>query len=195
MKNYYTQEELKNISDEELLELSCFGGNDSTYYYSNIKNVAKTGEEYSITFKDSSTIYTQNEKKYNEIVKNKARYDLLSKSLAVVEADNDRMDSFLEKVQTSVDEKLKVMLDKVLITQDIIKENVDNITANNINFIKESNKESSDIISKISKSVDIQSKEWSTKLLELKDFDVNSYNLKMKKLEKIIDSFSELLEE
>jgi len=210
MKNFYTKEELKNISDDELLELTTFGRGDNIYYYSNLADVSfeeySSEKEYSFKLKDGSSIYTRDYNIYNSVITGKARFDLLTKSLEDNKSDEDKMNKFLENITSMVSDRVTNMEQRNDKSKDIIEDNIKNMTKNATNNIEKfvdmgtkivsglsSNNQS--VIDLMTSKIEEVSTKWDGKVDELKMFDIEAYNIKMKKVEAIIKAFDKLLED
>ena len=177
MKMFYTVKELQELSGEEILELSSFEGEGTTYYYSEIEKInSESDEEYSITFRGGEEIFTRNPKLIKKIRINKARFDLMAKSLEQVQKEKDDHKEFYENIKSDISEEMQ---------------NVHNIIqTNRTNFnimIKNVQKTLEEKIASSTNKMD-------TKVKELNAIDIDKFNTLMQKVDLITEAFSELLE-
>lgn len=181
MKLYYSKSDLKKITEKELLELTTFG-EDNAYFYSDLDKIQKEDGEFSFLFKDKTVIYTQSEETYKEIILGKSRFEMLSISLKENEDAENKANEFREEMRTVVTNQMTEVHKtlKVLNTNIVIS--------------------TQDLESRVQKSVkdndskmDSLVREWKDKIERLEEFDTKSYNIKMVKLDKIIEAFDELL--
>jgi len=212
MKNFYTQGELKKLSNEELMELTTFGGDENMFYYSDLDKVQASTDssdgtpEYSFHFTDEKVIYTKDVETFNEVKLGKARYDMLSKSLEAHKSDEEMMQNFFERVTGMVQDKVQEMTEVNQGVQSNIDKNVKNMCSNATNEIQtlaqvavetvkglDANNQA--VIDLMNKQIEKVTKKWGSKVDELKAFDIEAYNIKMKKVEDIILAFDKLLED
>lgn len=211
MKNFYTQAELKDISNEEMLELTTFGGEEKVFYYSDLDKVqskiTNDGEaEYSFHFRDDNVIFTKDIETFEEVSVGKARFDMLSKSLEAHKSDEEMMKNFYENVTMMVQNKVQEMTEVNQSTQENIRQNVQNMTTNatseiqdfvqaGVETVKGLDSNNQSVIDLMNKQIEKVTKKWNGKVDELKAFDIEAYNIKMRKVEEIIKAFDKLLED
>ena len=122
------------------------------------------------------------------------------------QADEKTMAEFFEKVTLMVQDRTQEMKEVNQGVQENIRQNVENMTSNATNEIQtfvatgvdtikglDSNNQS--VIDLMTKKVKDTAKKWDGKVDELKAFDIEAYNIKMKKVEDIIKAFDKLLED
>jgi len=177
MKMFYTVKELQALSGEEILELSSFKGEGTTYYYSEIEKINnESDEEYSIVFRGGEEIFTKNKELIKEIRINKARFDLMTKSLEQVQKEKDTHKEFYDNVKSDISEEM----------QNVHK----TIQTNRTNFdimIKNVQKTLEEKITSSANKMD-------AKVKELNSIDIDKFNTLMQKVDLITEAFSELLE-
>ena len=183
MKMYYSKSDLKNITQEELLKLTTFGG-DNSYYYADLERVQSAGDEYSFHFKDNSVIYTQQKETFDEVKIGKARYNMLSKSLEENQDQERREQEFYVEMRSM----LSKQMESIAYTNNINVTNTDSL-------VKSVEKETKSLIKHIKLRLDETANMWEEQIELLSAFDVDAYNIKMAKVDKIINAFSELLED
>ena len=175
---FYTVKELQQLSGEEILELSSFEGEGTTYYYSEIEKINNESDgEYSITFRGGEEIFTKNPELIKEIRINKARFDLITKSLEQVQKEKDDYIEFYENVKSDIQEEM----------QNVHR----NIRTNRTNFdimIKNVQKTLEEKITSSTNKMDV-------KVKELNAIDIDKFNTLIQKVNLITEAFSELLEE
>lgn len=194
MQMFYTIQELKNLSSEELLDLASFGGSDSTYFYSEVFGFQIEEDSYSILFKNGSNIYTKEERTYDLVKKGKARYDFISKSLEETGNQNKREQLFYETVEKNLDAKLDLFSKSISNITNQLNKSINNLTKQNEQDIKDLKKNKNIQLDLLTKQLEKFSNAWISKINRLDDFDTNAYYIKMGQLDKIIEAFDVLLE-
>lgn len=184
MKMFYTKNELKDMGKDELLKLTTFGGGDNAYYYADLEKLQANGSEYSFHFKDKTVIYTQQKETYDEVKLGKARYQLLTKTLEDNQEQDKREQVFFEEIRTMVASQVQN-----LSTATTNLENNADIA------IKTIGEKTAGQMKAITKRLDAVAGKWDDKMDDLKVFDVDAFNVKMRKVDKIIDAFDKLLED
>ena len=184
MKMFYTQKELGKLTSEELLDLVSFDGGGTTYYYSNLEKVfTEDDEEYCISFKDDTEIFTKDTEVFEKVKAGKARYDLIGSMLVEKEQEDSKRDDFYSEMKGFISAELA---------------NIHAQTATNrTNFdlsVADSEKKNADMIKKIDSTLSSLAKKWDEKLKQVDDFSKVDFDAKMDKVQKITDAFSELLE-
>lgn len=176
MKMYYTVDELRNISKDELIELTTFGPNNE-YFYSELTSLLKEENEYSFIFKNGETIFTQSEDTYNNAKIGKMRYNLITQSSENVQKETKIREQFLKDTQDFVVSQINIFNTEMTKQSSVIVDNnksyLDNLKKETFNTIK-----------------NIEDTNNNLKQINIKDFED-----KMKKLDKIIDTFGELLKD
>lgn len=183
MKMYYTQAELAKLSPEKILELTTFGGGESVYYYSDLDKLQSHGTEFSFHFKDKSVIYTQQEDTYNEVKVGKARFDLLGKSIEGNKEQDEREKAFYAELMEMVGTQIQNLTNA---TQ--------NFETNADIAIKTVGEQTGGQMQQITTRLNTVAERWDEQMNALNTFDVKAYNVKMTKIDKIIDAFDKLLE-
>ena len=182
MKMFYTKSELKSLTGEELLELTTFGSDENSYFYSDLERIKKEDAEYSFHFKDGTTVFTQSEETFKEVKVGKARYELIYKSLEENKENKESQDEFYKNIVSMLSKQVKELHDSnktfALNSEIAIKANGTKLDSH---------------IDSMSQKLDATVVRWNDKIKLLEDFNTNTYNVKMKKLDKIIDAFSEIL--
>ena len=194
-KMFYTQNELKNITKEELLELTTFGGSTDTFYYVDVENVSIVDNEMCISFKNGEKVFTDSQETFDDVKLGKARYELLAKSLEANKEQDNRENVFYAKTQTHF-ESLIIDLNqrhdiqvKKLMEQNASQAESQRNTTKNLELTIESS------IKKMEQMVETSAKNWDKKVKELDYFDTEAYEVKMKKVDNIISAFAKLLED
>lgn len=182
MQMFYTAQELKKLSSKELLELTTFGNDENVYYFSDLDKVVKEGNEYSFHFKDGSTAYTQKESTFEKVKVGKARYDMITKSIEQNEEQDQREKQFYANIEKMVSAQIAYGKAAVDEERKAVSELVINLNESNVRTI-----------SSIDLKLEETAKRWQKQIDKLKEFDLNAYNAKMKDINKIIDSFKELM--
>lgn len=194
LKNFYSVKELSKLSSEEILELSSFDGQGTTYYYSEIEKITnESDEEYSIKFRDGEEIFTKNAELIEEIRIGKARFDLITKSLEHVQKEEDEHTEFYEKVKSDILEEMQNVHTQVQTNRTnfdtAIKQNRD-VLDNAISGIQNDIEKSIKVMeSKISKSSEALDK----KVKKLNDVDTEKFSELMKQMETITQAFNTLM--
>jgi hypothetical protein len=174
MKMFYTQNELSKLTDSEILGLTSFEGGGETYFYSELKKLQKEEDgSFSFSFSDNSVIYTKNIDVYNRVKLGKARYDMLMKSMESKKEQDEREELFLERAT----EMITKMVEQ---------------TGSGIKRIEN---EAKSFRTNAEKHLKVTEEKWNNQLDSLKEFDIKAYNIKMEKVDKIIEAFDKLLEE
>ena len=75
MKMFYTQNELKNLTADQLLELTTFGNSDNIFYYNDVETVSLYEGEMRILFKNKEELFTDSEETF-ENIKNASEEEL-----------------------------------------------------------------------------------------------------------------------
>jgi len=177
-KMFYTVKELQQLSSEEIIELTSFNnGGEAVFYYSEIERINDDIDgEYIIIFKSGEAFFTENLDIIKTIKFNKARFDLLTKSLEQVQKEKDDHIEFYDTIKSDIsDEMLRVHN-----TIQINRKNFDIM-------IKSLQKTLEEKITNSINKMDYHVK-------ELNAVDIDKFNTLMKKIELITEAFSELLE-
>lgn len=183
MKNYYTKEEIDNLTNDELVKLMTFGPNNE-FFYSEISTMIVDDMLYIITLKDGSEIEAsidepQSAEKFNNIKLGKVRYDLISKTLNEVTEEKEMREELFKDIK----EELNDMVNKV---KEENKESIENIAMSSkimLNNLKTMTDNLTDSATDMSdQAID-----------KLKSIDSDLFKDKMKKVDKIVDAFSDLL--
>ena len=198
-KMFYSQEDLENISKDELLSLTTFGPNNE-YFYSDLQSVDNVNGEFIFRFKsDTEEIYTQDAETFENVKAGKMRFDIIMKSL---ENSNDEFkikDEFYTDVKANVAEELISVKENLLFNSENIKSNaINNITSirdevagaiqamqkDNAEAIKKIKGDSTTAIESVAKAVE-----------KVNNIDIEAFNIRMEKIDKIINAFDALLED
>jgi len=102
IKMKYSNEELNNLSQEELEDLWYFG-NSIKYLYKNIEQFKSEDEKYIVFLKDNTYTSTVNKKFFEEIKLKKIRYDMLEQQLRI--SNNSKLE--INKIKNYVDESIE----------------------------------------------------------------------------------------
>jgi len=173
MKMFYTQNELGKLSKGDLLELTTFGGGNDTYFYSELSKTQEQDGEYSFHFNDGTVIYTQQKETYESVKLGKARFDLIMKSQESKKEQDEREQLFLDRAN----EMLAGTLEKAGAGFSRIENEAKSFRKN------------------AETHLEVTKTKWDSQLDTLKAFEVESFNIKMEKVDKIISAFEKLLED
>ena len=195
MKMFYTKEELKKLSEKEMADLMGFEGGDNYYFYSDLLRLGNEDGEYSFYFNDGITVYTQNKHTYESVKNGKIRYSLLMSSLEEIKKEERERDEFYKEVTSMVRNELKNVHDSVTTFRTNSDSAIIRMEKQNTEGIKNIGKISGDAHSRITKKVSDAAKKWDKQMEKLNTFDTKAYDIKMEKLDKLIDMFSSLMEE
>jgi len=184
MKAFYTKEELQELSAEELKKIVSFEGGDTTYYYGDIQKIIKNEDEYCISFKTSEEIYTKSEDLIESIKANKARYDLIAKTLSDVQREQEIREKFYNGVQSDIAEQMQEIHKQI----NIQKQNFELM-------VKSIQKKTNDDITELSNTVTETLENWNKKLDSLNSVDVDKFDKMMKQMGTIASAFEVLLKD
>lgn len=175
----YTIDELKVLSAGDVLNLVSFeASNNTRYFYSDIRAAQKRTNDFIIALKSSDTyITTTDENKFNEILLGKANYDLIGKTLEAVNEYNVNETKFFNSINA---------------TMNNMKDSFSNSLNNTTQTISNS---SSVLVSDIHKMSEQAIENINSTINKLNDFDKRSFDIKMEKIDQIINIFGTLLED
>jgi hypothetical protein len=182
MKNFYTAKELGKLSDEDLIKLTSFAGAGETYFYSDIQIVQETNGEFCFKLGNGEEIYTKNVELIEEIKLGKARYDLMAKSLENVNHEKTQNESFRDEMRELIRDEMTYIHGEV--------------QTNRTNFdmgIQSNGKTINEALTNMEMMMEKAAKSWDNKMKTLDTVNTDKFEKMMKKMEKITDSFSELL--
>lgn len=167
MKMFYTKDELSSLKVDELKELVSFG-QDSTglYFYSDVKSLRLENGEGCILFKNGEEVYTQTIDTYNKILQGKLRFDLISQTVAEHNADVEVKNQFYNEVKNNNERLINGILTKLQSDMSVLMGNV-NQTLQGVNDVSSN----------------------------IKSIDPDTFDRRMKKLDKILNAFGTLLED
>jgi len=184
MKNIYTPEEINKLSTKELSELFSFVSESNSYFYSDLKQIKYSEGEYSFHLVNNDVIYTQDKDTYESVKAGKIRFDLISKSLEQNSAELKMREDFFNQISTVVSDQVNYLnsmsLDNTKRTNEVISNANTNI---------------SDLITGIDSKVNKMISTYESKMKEFEAFNTKTYEIKMKKVDAIIDAFGTLLED
>lgn len=184
MKNFYTADEINKLDKKELSELLSFGSESNSYFYSDLKQIKFSNGEYSFHLNNNDIIYTQDEETYESVKAGKIRYDLLAKTLEQNKADLAMKEDFYNSISSFVSTQVQL----------ISTQSIENTSRAN-NVVTQANKDIASLISDIAEKVNAMISKYESKMASFETFNTKTYEIKMKKVDAIIDAFGTLLED
>jgi hypothetical protein len=186
MKMFYTKEELSNITADELKDIISFGPNNE-YFYSELTKIEKPyPTEYCFVLRSGEEIFTQDEDTYQKVSKGKMRYDLIMKAAENAQEEIKIKEGFYKEIQdfiTVTTNKMEtentLWHNKILDAQNDTIKHLKEELENSVKKIKGDSTSALKIVENTAK--------------DLQRIDVQGFEDKMKKLDKILDAFGELL--
>lgn len=186
-KMFYTLDDLRNISQEELIELTTFGPKNE-YFYSELISIEDQGDEFVILFRNGEKIYTQSTETVESTRIGKMRFDLIMKSAENAQHELDIQENFYTSIQSEISTSISKMESDMLLklneVTDHFKKSVDATNDEHkqtIKKIKGDSESALDLVESAAKKITA--------------VDIAAFEEKMKKLDKILDAFGSLLEE
>jgi len=195
MKMFYTKEELKKLNEKEMAELVGFEGGGNYYFYSDLVRLGNEDGEYSFYFKDNTTIFTQKKSTFERVKNGKIRYSLLMSSLEELKREEKEKDKFYDTISSMVRDELKNVHESVTVFRTNSDSAIRRLEKQNTEAIKNIEKISADKNAEYTKKILESAKKWDEQMEKLNTFDTKAYDIKMEKLDKLIDMFSSLMEE
>jgi len=190
MKMLYTLEEIQNIGKDELLSLMSVVGTSNVIFYSEIALFQKTKNNgknhYSIVTSNGEEFSFASKEDYENALLGKSRYNLLMKSLEQVTAQNDiesRINDSLNKRLNAIENKLDQNHKKSL---ELASEIRDKLTLKVDAAL-------GDIRNNADASFNLVDKKITSSIEKIQNIDSDAYKKTIEKMEKISNSFSELL--
>lgn len=198
MKAFYTKEELKVLSKEELIELTHFEGENGLYNYG---NVSRTGEEDGVFFISyiidgiTKKIYTDSEEKYVEVVAGKARYDLISSSLEDIDEVKKEREELKDYINNTINSEMAILKNNRIKQEKEIKNLIEQAKKETQSTIKYIESVVQNVDQRLIASIDNVDKKLSAKIDSFDELDAEKIKDNLDKMDKIISSFDELMED
>ena len=178
----YTPEEIEALTTSELQEIIYFGNDQMHIPYSEIASFFTNDETQGVILKDGRTLVAESPEAYERLVTKRMRYELVLATLSGVEHDVNSRASFMDEVATTISDQLKLLSTNYVANSEAMSSTINNIKNTSdaaLNFLDE--------------EIGSVSKMYKTKLDKFDKFNTETYEVKMQKVDKIIDAFKDLL--
>jgi len=162
---------MKRYTDKEVIELTSFKGGDETFYYKDIKTTTQNKDDFSFVLMSGEVIYTKSKDLINKIKAGKARYDLTISSLEQQNKDKEEIREFKNEIKSILNEQMKEVDNK----------------------LKSDREELHKTISIIKSSLNSTIEDMNSEVQKLNKIDIDRFTKTLDKMDKITDTFSDLL--
>ena len=176
----YTKEEILDLSPEELSELMYFGSPDTSYSYSDIVKF-ETGN---IIMRNGDTLTTESAEHLESYKLKKLRYDMVVTTLKSIDTEATSKAQFRDEVAALVNTQVTNL-------QNSYEANAGKV----IDVVADVTYELKNTIKGLGDEISTVGKKYNAKLKDFDTFNTKSFDIKMDKVDKILDAFKELIKD